>query len=126
MALLAGHPRLSPTDYGIDSDLEAVLFMVDMTLGYGHTFPWKRIQTTPLHHTWISHVLLYYAWYEGRVLEVVMDFVEYSVSIEPSSDILIIDCLFIIGLMFGIPIHAHDLTVRDKRLDLEYFPDSIH
>jgi len=115
------HPCLSPKDYGIDPDLEAVLFMVDMTLGYDDKFPWERIQTTPPHRAWTLHVLLYYAWYEGRVSEVVMDFVDYSVSLEPPSDILITDYLFIIGLMLDIPIHVRDLTVRDKRLDLDLF-----
>ena len=120
-ALCAEHTLLSRTDYGADSDLEAVLFMVDMTLGCVNVFPWEQIQMTPPHHVWMSHVFLYYSWHEGQVSEVVMDFVERSLSLGPPSDTVAADCLFIIGLMIGIPIHVRDLTVRDKRLDLDLF-----
>jgi len=120
-ALCAEHPPLSPTDYGADSDLEAVLFMVDMTLGYGDGFPWEQIEMTPSHHAWMSHAFIYRAWHEGEVSEVVMDFVEDSMSLRPPSDIVITDCLFIIGLMIGVPFHVSDITVRDKRLDLFFF-----
>ena len=117
-ALRASHPLLSPTDYGPDSDLGTVLFMVDTTLGYDTGFPWERVRMTLPHHAWMSHVLLYRAWHEGQLSEVVMDFVEYSVTLEPtSSDAIITDCLFITGLMIGIPFHVSDVTVRDKRLD---------
>jgi len=125
-ALCAEHPTLSLTGYGADSDLAAALFMVDMTLGGDGAFPWEQIQMTPPHHGWMSHVFLYYAFHERQVSEVVMDFVEHSMSLGPPSDIVIADCLFIIGLMIGIPIHVRDLTVRDKRLDLDLFPDPIH
>jgi hypothetical protein len=119
-ALCANHTLLSPTDYGPDSDLEAVLFMVDMALGYDDGFPWEQLWMTPPHHAWMSHVFLYRAWHEGEVSEVVMDFVESSMSLKPPSDIVITDCLFIIGLMIGVPFHVSDITVRDKRLDLNF------
>ena len=124
--LCAEHPHLSHSDYGADSDLAAVLFMVDMTLGCGVAPPWEQIEMTPPHHAWMSHVFLYHAWHEEEVTEVVMDFVEHSMSLKPPSDIVIADCLFIIGLMIGIPIHVCDLTIRDKRLDLDLFPDVTH
>ena len=117
-ALCAEHTLLSRTDYGADSDLEAVLFMVDMTLGRDDPFPWKKVQMTPPHRAWTSHVLLYRAWHEGQVSEVVMDFVENSMSLKQPSNIVITDCLFIIGLMIGVPFHISDITVRDKRLGL--------
>ena len=124
--LCGQHLRLSDTDYGADSDLEAVLFMVDMTLGCDVSFPWELIEMTSPHHAWMSHVFLYHAWHEEELTEVVMDFVEHSMSFKPPSDIVIADCLFIIGLMIGIPIHVRDLTVRDKRLGLDFFPDATH
>ena len=121
-ALCASHLLLSPTDCGPDSDLKTVLFMVDMVLGHDNGFPWKEAQTTPPHHAWMSHVFLYRAWCEGQSLsEVVMDFVENSMSLKPPSDIVITDCLFIIGLMVGVSFHIGDITVRDKRLDLNSF-----
>jgi len=116
-ALCTNHSLLSPADHGPDSDLKAVLFMVDMTLGYDDGFPWEQVQMTPSHHAWMSHAFLYRAWHEGQVSEVVMDFVENSLSLKPPSDIVITDCLFIIGLMIGVPLHVSDITVRDKRLE---------
>ena len=125
-ALCANHHRLSHTEYRPDSDLETALFMVDMTLGCDGGFPWDRAQMTPPHHAWVSHVFLYRAWHEGRVSEVVMDFVEHSMSLRSPNDIVITDCLFIIGLMIGVPFHVDDITVRDKRLGLDFVLDYIH
>ena len=121
-ALCASHPLLSPTDYGPDSDLKSALFLVDMTLGGGNWFPWGQTQMTPPHRAWMSHVSLYRAWNEGQSLsEVVIGFVENSMSLRPPSDIVITDCLFIIGLMIGVSFHVSDITVRDKRSDSEFF-----
>jgi hypothetical protein len=122
-ALCANHTLLSPADYGPDSDLGAVLFMVDMTLGYDDGFPWEQVQMTPPHHAWMSHVFLYRAWHEGEVSEVLSDFVESSMSLNPPSDIVITDCLFFIGLMIGIPFHVSDITVKDKRLGMIFFSE---
>ena len=110
------HPLLSTADYNPDSDLGTALFMVDMTLGYDSGFPWAKTQMTPPHRAWMSHVFLYRAWHEKQVSEVVMDFVENSMSHRLPNDIVITDCLFIVGLMIGIPVHVSDITVRDKRL----------
>jgi len=117
-ALCVEHPLLSSTDHGPDSDIETVLFMVDVTLGYSNGVPWEQTQMTPSHHAWMSHVFLYHVWHEERVSEAVVDFVETSMSLRPPSDIVITDCLLIIGLMIGVPFHVSDITVRDKRLDL--------
>ena len=119
-ALCADHPLLSPVGHSTDPDLRAVLFMVDMTLGYDNKFPWKQARIAPPLRAWMSHVFLYHAWHEGRLSEVVMDFVEDSLSLEPPSDIVITDCLFTIGLMIGVPFHVNDITMRDKRLGLDF------
>ena len=130
-ALCAGHPLLSSTDYGPDSDLKTALFAVDMTLWYDGKFSWEQTSMTPPHHAWMSHVLLCRAWREeGSLSEVVMAFVENSMSLRLPSDVVIADCLLIIGLMIGVPVHPNDITVRDKRLDLNSFQttfaDSSH
>ena len=117
-ALCANHPRLSPTDYGRDPDLETALSMVDMTLGYDIMLPWDTVKMTQLHHEWMSHVFLYRVWHEGQLSEVVMDFVESSICFGSPGDIIITDCLLMIGLTIGTPFHVGDITVRDKRFDL--------
>jgi hypothetical protein len=118
--LCANHHPLASSPHRSDPDLEAVLFMVDMTLGHGTRFPWVESKMTPPHRAWMSHVFLYYAWNEGEVPEVVLDFVENSMSIEPPSNTVIADCFFIIGLMIGVPFHVNDIPVKDKRLDLKF------
>ena len=121
-ALCTSHPPLSSTNCDSDSDLKAVLFMVDITLGYNDRFPWKQTQMTPTHRAWMSHVFIYRAWHERHGLsKVVMDFVNDSISLRPSSDAVITDCLFIIGLMIRVPFHISDITVRDKRSGVDPF-----
>ena len=120
-SLCSNHPPLSPTDYRPDSDLAAVLFMVDMTLGYDGEFLWEQKQMTPHHQAWISHVLLYHTWNEGQLSEAMMNFVRRSMSLKPPSDIVTTNWLFIIGLMVGVPLHINDITARDKRLDRDSF-----
>ena len=119
----ADHPPLSSAGYGYDPDLQTVLFMVDMSLGHDDEFPWEQTQMTPRHHAWMSHVFLYHTWYEGQPWppEVVVDFVENSMYRIQPNDIVVTDCLFIIGLMIGIPFHVSDITVQDKRWDSCFF-----
>ena len=122
-ALCVNHRLLSHIDCGSDSDLNAVLFVVDTTLGYNGP-SWKQARMTPAHHAWMSHVFIYRAWHEhgnGLLSEDVMDFVENSMSLRPPGDGVITDCLFIIGLMIGIRFNISDITVRDKRLDAKSF-----
>ena len=126
-ALRANYPLPQSTGEGIDPDLGAVLFMVDMTLGRDNGFPWKKIKMTPSHHAWMSHVFIYHVWHEKKLSKVVMDFVENAISVEPSNEIVITDCLFIIGLIVGVPFNVSDITVQDKRLDLYiFFLNTVH
>ena len=125
-ALCTNHPLPLSTENGPDSDLEAVLFMVDMTLGYENGFPWEQMKMTPSHHAWMSHVFLYHVWHERKVSKVAMDFVENAISVKPSNEIVITDCLFIIGLMIGAPFHISDITVQDKRLYSFFFLNAVY
>ena len=118
--LCANHHPLSSAPHRSDPDLEAVLFMVDMTLGHGHEVSWVESEMTYPHRAWMSHVFLYHASHEEEVPEVVLDFVESSMSLEPSNDTVITDCFVIIGIMIEIPFHINDTTVKDKRLDLNF------
>ena len=119
-ALCANHHPLSPAPHRSDPDLQAVLFMVDMTLGHDNVFAWAESEMTPSHRAWTSHVLLYHTSHEEQVPEIVLDFVENSISIEPPSNTVIADCFFIIGLMIGVSFHTNDIPVKDKRLDLSF------
>ncbi|KAF9778912.1 hypothetical protein BJ322DRAFT_1113791 [Thelephora terrestris] len=117
-ALCANHRPLLSANNRFDPDLEAVLFMVDMALGYNNGFSWAESKMTLPHRAWMSHVLLYHACHERQVPEVVLDFVENSLSLESTSNAVIADCFFIIGLTIGVSFHVNDILVKDKRSDL--------
>jgi hypothetical protein len=116
-SLSDNHRLVSSGNHLPDSDLAAVAFMVDMTLGHDGEFSWKELEITPHHRAWVSHVFLYQARDEGRVPKVIIDFVEDSLSPGSPSDGVVTDCFFIIGLMIGVPFHVNDTTVKDKRSD---------
>lgn len=116
--ICARHRLLSSADYGSDYDLATVVSMVDLTLGYDVEFSWEDLDITTPHRAWMAHVFLYHVLHEGRVSEVVIGFIEHSSCLRSPGDGLIADCFFIIGLMIGVTPHISDITVKDKRLDV--------
>ena len=123
--ICANHHPLSSAPNRSDPDLQAVLFMVDMTLERSNGFSWIESRMTSPHRAWMSHVFIYHTWHEGQVPEVVLDFVENSMSIESLSNTVVADCFFIIGLMIGVPFHINDIPVKDKRLDLSFLLSTL-
>jgi len=68
----------------------------------------------------MGHILLYRAWDVLRRGEALPDdikgFILHSFRLDPPPPALIAaDCMFIIGLLLGIRLHAYDLLVTDKR-----------
>lgn len=124
-AVCANHTLLSNLNHSSDSNLKAVLYMVDLTLGYQYPFLWSELSMTASHQAWMAHVFLYHAWHEGRLSEVVIDFVEHSGSTESPSDIVVADLLLIIGLMIDVPFHVSDIIVRDKSSEKEKILDGV-
>jgi hypothetical protein len=118
-------PSVSSAPHRSDPDLEAVLFMVDMTLGHGNGFSWKESKMTPLHRAWMSHVFLYHAWHEDKCRKLYRFRGELDVP-RITSNTVVADCFFIIGLMVGVPFHVNDIPVKDKRLDPELLLNAIH
>ena len=119
--LCANHRPLSLTDHDFNTDLETALFMVDMTLRHrDNASPWEKSagRMTPSHHAWMSLMFLYHAWHMGQVSAGVKGFVLDSLSLESPSDTVITNCFSIIGLMTGVSTHVSDLTVKDRRFDL--------
>ena len=68
----------------------------------------------------MSHEFLYHAWCERQVPEVILDFVENSVSLKSPSVGVTAHCFFIVGLMIGVPFRVNGISVEDKRLDLNF------
>lgn len=111
---------LSWRRYGNDHDLDSMLGLVDKLLEHDVTIPWTKFLLSFNHHSWLSHILLYRAWDTtrdtGKLTSDVTGFIEYTMSLDPPATSSIeTDCLLMIGLLVGMPIHTDDLLVGDKR-----------
>lgn len=111
---------LSWRRYGSDQDLDSTLGLVDKLLGHDVTIPWNKFVLSFNHHNWLSHILLYRAWDTtrdtGKLTSDVTGFIEYTMALDPpAASSIETDCLLMIGLLVGMPVHADDLLVSDKR-----------
>ena len=111
---------LSWRRYGSDQDLDSALGLVDKLLGHDVTIPWNKFVLSFSHHSWLSHILLYRAWdttrETGKLTSDVAGFIEYTMALDPpAASSIETDCLLMIGLLVGMPIHTDDLLVNDKR-----------
>ena len=111
---------LSWRRYGSDQDLESTLGLVDKLLEHDVSIPWTKLVLSFDHHSWLSHILLYRAWDTtrdtGKLTSDVTGFVEYTMALDPpAASSIETDCLLMIGLLVGMPIHTDDLLVSDKR-----------
>lgn len=104
-----------------DNDLDSVLALVDRLLGNNRPISWKGYKFTDAHQRWLSHVLLYRAWdhlcYTTKLPDDVEAFVILALSTDDMHPAVVADCLFIISLLIGLPLHVDDLATTDKRSD---------
>ena len=111
--------RGSYSSRSYDNDLDSVLNLVDRLLGARQPINWTESTFTEPHQRWLSHILLYRAWdhlcYASKLPDEVEAFVTYAFSAKDTHPAVIADCLFIISLVIGIPLHVDDLAVDDKR-----------
>ncbi|KAF9785097.1 hypothetical protein BJ322DRAFT_807317 [Thelephora terrestris] len=124
--------------HSYDNDLDSILNIVDRLLGKPQPIDWSEFEFSEPHQLWLSHILLYRAWdhlcYESTLPDDVEAFVTHafsSMNTDPtdaeSTDTdttdgdspVIADCLFIISLVIGIPLHVDDLAVSDKSSQVE-------
>ena len=102
-----------------DNDLDSVLALVDRLLGNNRPISWKGYKFTDAHQRWLSHVLLYRAWdhlcYSPKLPDDVEEFVVLALSTDDMHPAVVADCLFIISLLIGLPLHVDDLATTDKR-----------
>lgn len=97
-----------------------MLGLVDKLLEHDVSIPWTKFVLSFSHHSWLSHILLYRAWDttrdSGKLTSDVAGFVEYTMALDPpAASSIETDCLLMVGLLVGIPIHTDDLLVSDKR-----------
>ena len=102
-----------------DADLRSAAGIVDNFLGIRTPIQWSELQLTSSHRLWLSHILLYRAWYATKrglqIPEDVMGFVEHSLSSDPRPRLAVVaDCVLVVGLVVGHPLHEADLLVLEK------------
>ena len=102
-----------------DKDLDSILALVDRLLGNNRPINWSGYKFTETHQRWLSHILLYRAWdhlcYSPKLPDDVEAFVTLALSTEDMHPAVVADCLFIISLLIGLPLHVDDLAITDKR-----------
>jgi len=102
-----------------DKDLDSILALVDRLLGNNRPINWNGYKFTESHQRWLSHILLYRAWdhlcYSPKLPDDVEAFVTLALSTEDTHPAVVADCLFIISLVIGLPLHVDDLATTDKR-----------
>ena len=102
-----------------DKDLDSTLALVDRLLGNNRPINWSGYKFTEPHQRWLSHILLYRAWdhlcYSPKLPDDVEAFVALALSTDDVHPAVVADCLFIISLIIGLPLHVDDLATTDKR-----------
>jgi len=102
-----------------DKDLDSILALVDRLLGGTQPINWSGYKFTEPHQRWLSHILLYRAWdhlcYSSKLPDDVEAFVNLALSTDDMHPAVVADCLFIISLVIGLPLHVDDLATTDKR-----------
>ncbi|KAF9651981.1 hypothetical protein BDM02DRAFT_3183979 [Thelephora ganbajun] len=106
-----------------DADLRSVVGIVDNLLGVRKPIQWSELQLTSSHRLWLSHILLYRAWYATKhglqVPDDVIGFVKHSLSSDPRPRLAVVtDCVLVVGLIVGYPLHEADLLVWEKTQEL--------
>ena len=103
-----------------EGDLESALGVLDYIEGRAGSVRWESYKLSSAHHQWLAHILLYRCQDEIRnglmIDEVLLTFIKYS--FDPKCDAswsVVTDCLFMVYLQLGLPMHQDDLYILDKR-----------
>ena len=103
-----------------EADLESALGVLDYIEGRADFVRWDSYKVTSVHHQWLAHILLYRCWDEKRnglgINGVLSLFIKYS--FDPGRDAswsVMTDCLFMVYLQMGLPMHQDNLYILDKR-----------
>jgi len=111
--------RGSYSSHSYDDDLDSILNTVDRLFGTPQPIDWTKLTFSGPHQRWLSHIFLYRAWdhlcYASKLPDDVEAFVTHAFSTEDAHPAVIADCLFIVSLVIGVPLHVDDLAVDDKR-----------
>ena len=108
------HTQLADGQHKEDSDLESTLWLLDYIMDRQRQIDWSETKMTYQHRAWVAHVVLCLAWLKGgRLDESLHGFVAETLGWRNWN--MATDCILLLYLSLGIPIHADDLLVMEKR-----------
>lgn len=107
------HSQLADAQHKEDADLESTLWLMDYIMGKQREIDWDETKVSYPHRVWMAHVILCLAWLKGgRLDECLHVFVAQTLEWRRG---MVTDCILMLSLSLGIPIHADDLLITDKR-----------
>ena len=110
----AHHSQLADGQHKEDGDLESTLWLMDYIMGRQREMDWDETKVSYSHRKWMTHVILCLTWLKGgRLDECFHGFVVQT--LEWRNWDMATDCILMLSLSLGIPIHVDDLLVTDKR-----------
>ena len=108
------HVQLADGQHKEDADLESTLWLMDHIMDRQREIDWSETKVSYHHRIWMAHTILCLVWLRGGRLDVCLHgFV--SQTLEWSNWGMGTDCILMLCLSVGIPVHADDLLVTDKR-----------
>ena len=108
------HAQLADGQHKEDGDLDSTLWLMDYIMDRHREIDWSETKVSYPHRIWMSHVVLCLVWLKGgRLDECLHGFVAQT--LEWRNWTMATDCILMLSLSLGIPIHADDLLVTDKR-----------
>ena len=108
------HVQLADGQHKEDADLESTLWLMDYIMNRQRQIDWSETEVSYQHRIWMTSIILCLSWLRGgRLDECFHKFVAQS--LEWRNWGMATDCILILSLSLGVPIHADDLLVADKR-----------
>jgi len=108
------HVQLADGQHKEDADLESTLWLMDYIMDRQREIDWSETKVSYHHRIWMAHVILCLVWLKGgRFDESLHGFVIQT--LDWSNWGMGTDCILMLCLSIGIPVHADDLLVTDKR-----------
>ena len=114
------HVQLADGQHKEDADLESTLWLVDYIMDRKREIDWNETKVSYHHRIWMTHAILCLVWLKGgRLDERLHGFVIQT--LDWSNLGMGTDCILMLCLSIGIPVHADDLLVTDKRYAFVFF-----
>ena len=114
------HAQLADGQHKEDGDLESTLWLADYIMDRQREIDWSDTKVSYNHRIWMAHVIACLVWLKGGQLDKCLEgFIIQTLGWGNWS--MATDCMLVLCLSVGIPIHADDLLVMDKRCVLVVF-----